>query len=178
MMGDLRWPNRWHWCSLLDLLQPGWASGVPGVVLLVAVGALGLGLLPVLVFGCADRSFMSATTNCAFVSLLALCLVVSILLVIIAPHGFRYVLSCPELAKRSQVNVFWHSSREGVENCSCRTAFPVFQSLCADIVAESYQVFFQYRMWHTKHHSLCQLLGRTESLEVNILSRSQSAHYI
>ena len=126
--------------------------------------------------GYADRCFMSATANCTLVTLLALCLVVAIILAIVASHGFRNVGPCPVLAKRSQINIFWNSSREGVENSPCRVAFSVFQSLCTCNVAESYQVFFRYLKWQTKYHSLGQFLGHTESSEVNILGGSQSIH--
>ena len=56
----------------MNLLEPGRTFTVPGVVFLVAVGAFGLGLLPILMLVDAYRSLMPATANCTLVSLLAL----------------------------------------------------------------------------------------------------------
>ena len=109
---------------------------MPGMVFLVAVWALGLSLLPILVFGNAYRSFVPAAADCTPWSPWTLCLVVVKPLAVVAAHQFMNVGPGPIFAKISHINIFWNGSREGAEDGPGRVSFSVFQSLCTGNIAE------------------------------------------
>ena len=115
---------------------------MPGVVLLVAVWAFGLGLLPIFMLVDAGGGFMSATADSTFRSISALCLVVVESLAMVTSHWFRNVGSGSVFSEVSKVDPVWNWARESAENGSCRVSFSVLESLRTGDVGEFCQVVF------------------------------------
>ena len=91
----------------------------------------------------ADRSLVPSAADGALVGLLALGLVMSVALTVVAAHRFRYIRSCSEFTKRTQINFFWYWSREGAKNSSGGVAFLILQSFSRCDMSKPRQVRFR-----------------------------------